>query len=184
MRRSVTCVIVIALCLSSAVFASGKTTIAVAKRTDAGTFDGTWFYTSRDIHAAIWFRQGPDGVPEFKIRYQSMSSPERFETDWSGSASYSFGGSTGTFRLVDMEIDANQVTARLDWQLIRPGQVRRETADLLIYRAGEGRQLVMLFNDYTRTVTRGERKMVLTPNLAWKFTKASKRLALWEEIPF
>ena len=52
-------------------------------RTDAGEWDGTWFYISRLEKMVLWIRTD-NGKPEAKIRYQSKISPEYFETDWNG----------------------------------------------------------------------------------------------------
>ena len=55
--------------------------VRIAERTDAGDWDGTWWYVSRDAKMALWIRT-VDGVPELRFQYASKNAPEGFVTDW------------------------------------------------------------------------------------------------------
>lgn len=153
------------------------------ERSDAGTWDGTWFYVSRDTRAALWIRT-VDGRPEVSLQYLGVSSLEGFKTDWSGHADYFHDDGRGIFDLTVLEADANTMRVHWEWTLERRS-TRRETAEITIYRTGEGRELVLAFDSSERRIVgpAGD-EQALPPRWFWAFRKASYGLALWEELPF
>jgi hypothetical protein len=42
----------------------------------------------------------------------------------------------------------------------------------------------MEFDNLERVISRGENERVFSSSPSWSFRKASKRLALWDELPF
>jgi hypothetical protein len=151
--------------------------------TTAGSFDGTWLYVNRDARFALWIRT-KDGARQVRLQYQSLASPESFETDWDGKAVYYMAGRPVTFELKLATQDAEKITGSWSWilQLDRSG--RKETADVVMYRTAYGRTFQMDFNNYAKTVTRnGVDRTVNVPN-SWSWIKVSKRELLWEELPF
>jgi hypothetical protein len=53
-----------------------------------------------------------------------------------------------------------------------------------MYRTGDGRFFVMEFDKLERVINLGEEEKVLSSSPSWTFRKASKRLVLWDELPF
>jgi hypothetical protein len=157
--------------------------IKKAEPTTAGSFDGTWLYVNRDARYAMWIRT-KDGVPQVKVQYQSLASPEAFETDWEGKALYYLAGSPVTYELKLGKSSGDQITGTWNWNLVIDGARRQETADLVVYRTATGRSLLMDFQNYQKIVTqRGTDKTYRYP-VAWTWAKISKRELLWDELPF
>jgi hypothetical protein len=160
------------------------TDIRIPERSDAGVWDGTWFYVSRDQKIALWIRT-EKGLPEIKLQFFGYAMAENFETDWKGRAEYVVKGRhPGRFELSVEERDENTISGSMEWTLEIGESVRTETGDFTIYRAGYGRSIVMRFDDYKRVVTTGKERKIWQPQQYWTFRKASKRLVLWEELPF
>jgi len=164
-------------------FANERLLVKKPDPTTAGSFDGTWMYINRDGRYALWLRT-KDGVPQAKVQYQSLASPESFETDWDGKAVYYLGGSPVTFELKLGACDPNQLLGTWTWLLQIDQSARKETADLVVNRTAYGRSLLMDFQNYTKTITREGKDQVFKPPVAWTWTKVSKRELLWDELPF
>lgn len=159
------------------------TTVARPQRTDEGRFHGTWFYTNAQTRMALWMRT-ENGRPELKLRYQSAQTLEAFETDWAAQADYDINGYPAKFAIDVRSADENVVEGHWSWTVEFPKSGREERGDFTMYRAGDGRQLVFDFADYEKNLhKRGSAGGYQGP-LVWTFTKASKRLVLWDELPF
>lgn len=159
--------------------------VQVAEPTGDGSFEGTWIYVNRDLQMALWLRQGGDGAPEAKLRYRSLAGPETFETDWTGQAEYYLSGQPATFAFVLEDGDRDRARGTWNWNIEFPSSARREDGAFTMYRGLDGRRLVLLFDRFERRVRRGEDVKTWTPERhAVTFVKASKRLVLWEELPF
>jgi hypothetical protein len=159
----------------------GKWDIVVPVRTDAGVWDGTWYFVSRDNRMVMWLRT-TDGKPELKLQYQSLASAEAFETDWTGRASYYLAGEPATFDCTLTQRDANTLQGTWNWKLEFEDSSRTENGTFTIYRAGDGRQLVMRFDELERQLRRHNEIRRYPMKTSWTFTKASKRLLLWDEV--
>jgi hypothetical protein len=151
--------------------------------TGAGSFDGTWIYVNRDARFVLWSRV-KDGVRQMRVQFQSLASPEAFETDWDGKADYYMAGSQVTFNLKLGASTPDRIDGTWSWLLEFGPLGRRETADLVIYRTGYGRKLLMDFQNYQKTITRGGQDQVMKAPMAWTWIKVSKRELLWDELPF
>lgn len=154
-----------------------------AERTDAGVWDGTWIYVYRDGRMALWLRTR-EGKPELKIQFQSTATPEAFETDWNGRADYVLAGEPAVFEMAVTEGDENTLKGTWTWKVEFRTSGRSETGRFTLYRAGDGRHMVLRFDEYEKTIRKGERGSTFKGTPAWGFRKVSKRLALWEELPF
>lgn len=159
----------------------GKEDVAIPQRTDAGTWDGTWFFVSRDFRMVLWVRT-VGGKPEVKLQYQSLSNAEVFETDWSGRSSYYLAGEPATLECLLTSRDANTMQGTWSWKLEFEDSARIENGNFTMYRAGDGRQLVMRFDKLERQVRRRDEMKKYDMRTSWTFTKASKRLVLWDEV--
>ena len=149
----------------------------------AGSFDGTWMYVNHDARYVLWART-KDGVPQVKVQYMSLASPEAFETDWDGKAEYYLAGSTVTFELKLGKSTSDRIVGTWKWVLEIETSGRRETADIVMYRTEYGRTLLLDFKNFEKTITRnGQDKTIKLP-VAWSFVKISKRELLWDELPF
>jgi hypothetical protein len=156
----------------------------VPPRDDAGSWDGTWWYTSRDHKIALWIRT-EDGVPQIKLRLFSLVAPEGFETDWTGAAEYITKIGPGTFRLTLGERDANTIHGTWDWKLEAPDSARIEHGTFSMHRTNGGRQMAFVFDELIRTMRRnGRPDDVFTSAPALTFFLGSKRQVLWDELPF
>ena len=164
--------------------ALGHAVVVVPQRTDQGSWDGTWVYANRDAKYALWLRTGPYGRPEARLKYQSISSPETFETGWDGKADYALSGKPVTFALLFQSADANVLAGTWNWDAEFGSAARLETGTFEAFRAGDGRALILRFKSYERAVRKRDtvRKNEALP--IWTFRKVSKRLALWDELPF
>ncbi len=161
----------------------GRMGLGLPEPTSKGNWEGTWMYISRDVHLALWIAEDK-GKPIVKFRYEgSLRGSESFETDWTGKARYFVENHPGTFEFTLKETGPDLIEADWDWVLDMRGSSRTETSDIEMYRAGDGRQLVMYFKDFERVVlSQGQRKVHNFPQ-AWTFRKMSRRLVLWEELP-
>ncbi len=163
----------------------GRSTVEIPPASDRGTWDGTWFYVSRDFNIGLWMRtpEGKDS-PEIKVQLMRSLAQEQFETDWNGHADYMARGAPGSFDLTVVNGNPYELTATWDWKLDFVDSGRHEKGNLSLYRTGDGRRLVMLFEDVERHVRRGPNTEVIPLIQVWTFRKASKRQLLWDELPF
>jgi len=151
--------------------------------TTAGSFDGTWMYVNRDSRYGVWIRT-KNGAPQVRVQYQSLASPEAFETDWDGKANYFMAGNPVVFELKLGECTADRIVGKWSWVLTVGNSMRREVADLVVYRSEFGRNLVMDFQNYERTITSGGKNKVMQAPQVWNWIKVSNRELLWDELPF
>ena len=161
----------------------GRTATKLPESTTAGTWDGTWYHVSRDFRVALWFRT-VEGAPQLKLQYMSLAIPEGFLTDWETDAEYVVRENPGKFDLDLERRDAGELAGSWHWVLTAPEGTRTETAKIRFYRAGDGRYLVLQFEDFERKVDRDGKVTRLAVKPVWTFEKASNRLALWDELPF
>ena len=89
----------------------GEMGVFAGDRTNAGDWTGTWIYVWRDGRMALWLRPGKDGKLEARFQFQSTSSPETFETDWSGKSTYYLSGEPATFESVNAPLVSSTRTA-------------------------------------------------------------------------
>jgi predicted small secreted protein len=163
----------------------GTESVAIMKSdpTAAGTFDGTWMYVNHDARFAMWIRT-KDGKPQVRIQFQSLASPEAFETDWDGKSVYYMAGKAITFDLKLTRTDPARLTGSWSWIAQLDNAARKETADVSIYRTGYGHTLNMDFDNYAMAITRGGVSKTMRVPTTWSWTKVSKREILWQEMPF
>ena len=162
----------------------GRMGLGLPAPSSNGTWTGTWMYISRDIRMALWMSE-EQGEPAVKFRYESsMRSTEKFETDWAGQARYFVQDHPGVFEFTIGETGPDLIQAVWDWELDMRGSSRTEKGDVEMYRAGDGRRLVMFFKNFERIIRSGGKQKVHDFPQAWTFRKMSRRLVLWEELPF
>lgn len=161
----------------------GRAARRMNEPSDRGTWDGTWVYVNRDSRVVMWIKTEND-VPQVKLRYSSTASPEGFETDWEGNAEYTMRNFPARFSLNFTQRDANRIKGRWEWRLGTERQARIEEADYTLFRTGDGRFMTLDFENFKRVVRSGDEEQVYTAYPAWTFAKASKRLVLWDELPF
>jgi hypothetical protein len=140
-------------------------------------------YVNRDMHFALWART-KNGVPQVRIKYQSLASPEAFESDWDGKATYYLAGNPVTFELKLGESTTDKITGKWLWLLTVGNSMRRESADIVMYRTLYGRTLLMDFVNYEKTITVSGKNKIMQAPVVWNWTKISNRELLWEELPF
>ena len=81
---------------------------------------------------------------------------------------------------VDQRDDAT-ISGSWLWTVGKQDVGWKETADFTMYRTGHGRQLVMRIENWQTENPGGVRRLDLQ---LWTFQKASRRQALWGELPF
>ena len=161
----------------------GRSALSLPVPTDAGDWHGTWVYVNRDVHFALWIDEKDDELI-VKLRYLgAYLTPETFETDWSGTTTYTVQNKVAEFKFLITEWDAEKIDADWFWSLDLKGSSRTETSKIKLYRAGDGRRLVMHFTEFQRLIERAGQKVIHDNEQAWTFTKVSKRHARWEELP-
>ena len=161
----------------------GRETHTVPVASNQGVWDGTWFYVNRDVRLAMWIKTEA-GTPQVKLRYNSMNTGEGFETDWSGKADYQVRDAVAKFDLGLARRDADVIEGHWEWALKAGSSLRLEEGDYRMYRAGDGRFLALVIDSLTKTLRSGGKDEVYKVPLSWTFRKASKRLVLWDELPF
>ena len=161
----------------------GKAAVMMASPVDEGSFEGTWMYVNRDSHFAMWIKT-EGGKPRMRIQYQSIVTPEAFETDWSGKSNYYLSGHPVTFEFKLREGDANKITGSWLWDLETDFSGRKETADIVLQRTGYGRTMLMAFNNFEKTMRKNGDARTFKLPVAWNWTKVSKRELLWNELPW
>jgi len=162
---------------------SGQVGVYVPERTEAGTWDGTWYYNSVTMKMALWMRTRR-GKVEVKVRYESGRGPLAFETDWTGAASYYSDAQPASFAMKLGKTGPADIEGTWDWTTRYRSTSRTETGKFSLYRARDGRTLVVKFNEYELVSIRDGKTARVTTAPVWTFLKASKREALWDEIPF
>lgn len=190
-RSSARVALVAALWILFAPFAIGQDesasrlgTLSLPQRTDAGNWYGTWGYVSRGEMVALWVREGADGLPEIKLRWQDAGSPAMFETDWSGRAEYETLTSHGRFSLALEERTPEVLRGNWTWETEGADGSRHRSSPVRAYRSGDGRATTLVFEKVTEIRRNGERERRREYPMLWGFTKLSKRLVRWEELPF
>lgn len=163
---------------------AGPAKLAVLERNDAGDFWGTWIYGSRSARIALWVREDADGLPELRMQYQSIGLPETFATDWTGAADYYVSGQPATMRIRMTDRDPNLIRGTWEWNLQLSDYGRAEKGKFRLYRGLDGRKMALVFDEFERVERRGQRVQTFDQPWAMGFTKASKRLVLWDELPF
>ncbi|HKQ62625.1 MAG TPA: hypothetical protein VJS92_15150 [Candidatus Polarisedimenticolaceae bacterium] len=158
-------------------------TLSLPPRTDAGKWDGTWFASNRDIRLVLWFKT-EGGAPRVQLQFFDVNSTEAFLTDWSGEASYEYKTAPGKFALHVTEADANTLRGTWSREVQFKEATRTEQARFEMYRAADGRVMVLRLDEYKKVVKRGEHEQVLTMPQGWSLRKASNRLVLWDELGF
>lgn len=162
----------------------GRTAVTAPERTDAGEWDGTWYYVTRARKMALWIRT-EDGTPRMKMRLQGQSGGlESFTTDWDSQAEYHAAGRAGSFSLEFDQRDENTMTGSWTWNVDAKNASRDETADFTIYRAGWGRQLIWKIENFRQEFSGDAEPRGDVEEMVWLFRKASRREALWSELPF
>jgi hypothetical protein len=162
----------------------GRTAVTAPERTDAGEWDGTWFYVTRARKMAVWIRT-EDGKPRMKLRLLGQSGGlESFTTDWDGQVEYQSAGRQGAFSVTFDQRDENTITGSWAWSVKAKDASRDETADFTIYRAGWGRQMIWKIENLQHEYTGDIKPRGDVQEMVWLFRKASRREALWSELPF
>lgn len=162
----------------------GRAAVYMGTPTEMGDWNGTWFYQNRDFRMALWLRTDGSGKPELRFQYQSIASPEAFETDWTGSSRYFLAGQPVTFAIKITDGDADAFKGSWTWDVEFEDSSRTEAGHFIVRRVSTGRSLVVFFEDFERTLRRRDSVTKTTTPPAWAFAKASKRLILWDEIPW
>jgi len=153
------------------------------EETDAGSFDGTWMYVNRDVRFGMWIKT-TNGAPQVRLQFQSLANPEAFESDWDGKALYYMAGNPVTFELKLGECTANRIVGKWSWVLTSGTAMRKETADIVLYRTGYGRSMMMDYQNYEKTITASVKNKIFRAPVVWNWIKISKRELLWDEFPF
>jgi hypothetical protein len=162
---------------------TGQVGVYVPERTEAGSWDGTWYYQSALVKMVLWMRTRR-GKVEAKLRYEGVRGPLTFETDWTGASSYYTDASPSSFAMKFGKTAPADIEGSWDWTTRYRSTSRSETGKFDLYRARDGRTLVVKFGEYELvTIREGKTARVTTPPV-WTFLKASKREVLWDEIPF
>ncbi len=165
----------------------GRTEVALPERSDAGNWQGTWYYSSRVQRMAMWMQDWEEGKPRLMLRMHAAQGieGESFTTDWNGVAEYDYRGGHGSFRLEFEQADANTIAGRWVWETGRPSGGSRETAQFTIYRTGIGRDLVWHVRDLkSEAWGNGRPRPAAGAEMVWSFRKASRRHAMWSELAF
>ncbi len=186
-RRTLAWIFILALLSVGTAIATGRrplgqSAFSTAPRTDAGDWYGTWVYKSRHQRIVVWIREDSSGKPEYRLQYQSMGSAETFTTDWTGRADYTVTGTDALFHLKAGKRDENSITGTLEWDLQFENSGRHKAGEFVMYRAGDGRLMVMHLFNHTVTIKREGKEASDQSDAAWNFSKVSRRQVLWEEI--
>jgi hypothetical protein len=82
------------------------------------------------------------------------------------------------------ECTPDRITGKWSWVLTVGNSLRRETADIVMYRTWYGRTFLMDFVNYEKTITEHGKNKIMQAPVVWNWAKISNRELLWEELPF
>lgn len=156
----------------------------IPELTTEGTFTGTWVYASRDRNIGLWIRLDDDGLPEYRFQVHAVGGKEAFTTDWSGRAEYALAGAPGKFEAIARERDPDRIRGTWEWRVEGSDALRVERGTFDLYRTEDGRQLSLVYPEFERAYREGDREKSWSQPHSIGFVKVSKRLVLWEELPF
>jgi len=149
--------------------------------TDDGDWHGTWTYVNRNEQMMLWIdAQGE--TPRVRVQYFSLATPEAFQTDWNGSATYELGKEPATFHMNLTQADANRIHGTWLWDVQFSSAGRTERGVFTLYRVGDGRQLAIDFSEYEKVQRRAGKVSRYSGPASWYFKKVSKRHVLWQEV--
>jgi hypothetical protein len=153
--------------------------------TERGNWNGSWYLFNRDERIALFVRS-ENGAPQIRLRYQHRSRPDAFETDWEGSGAYFVSGQPATFELKIAEHSDTLIRGTLSWNFpLLAGSRETRSGEFKLYRTENGRKMLMDFDVMHFDLVRPESGTQSRSSFwRWVFLKASKRVALWEELPF
>ena len=162
----------------------GRPGVFIPEATNAGNWEGTWYFNSVDSKMALWMRTRRSKT-EMKLRYDSGLAPVSFETDWSGNATYYAFEKPATFRCKLTKLTPERIEGSWSWDYQFQSMGRSEKGTFTLFRAMDGRILVFKFDTYELTETKNGATGRSNTLPAWTFAKASKFPdALWDELPF
>jgi hypothetical protein len=152
--------------------------------TEAGDWNGSWIYNSRNIQIALYMRGRADR-PEVKVAYRNLDTAQQFESDWNGQAFYSVAGDPASFALRLTRRDRSRLQGTWNHEYPWRGVRRAEHASVTMFRTEDGRSLVMVLDDRVRARSgpEGETRQQIERGV-WTMRKASRRVVRWEELPF
>jgi hypothetical protein len=149
--------------------------------TEEGNWHGTWTYLNRNEQVMLWIDTHGE-KPRVKLQYFSLVTPESFQTDWDGMATYELAGEPATFHMEITNGDANRLEGTWLWDVQFSGAGRSERGVFTLYRVGDGRQATIRFSDYEKVLRKGEKVSRYSGAASWNFKQVSKRHAPWQEV--
>ena len=154
--------------------------------TSEGNWHGTWQFTSRAERLAFFMRQPDAGPVELRVRFAGTRPYQRFETDWTGSTTYSVAGRPASFELSISERTDDRIRGTITWEIPASGDVReRRTGHFVLFREFDGRRMQLRVDNFeTKRFTPEEVLDTRVTRLEWNFLKRSKRIVLWDELPY
>jgi hypothetical protein len=178
-----------------AALALAQTRVVPPDETAAGGFEGTWYRIDPDNHQAVQFRRGPNGKGwEVRFYWQTTMDQFQIDTNWRTRTEFAFKGYPGA-RVLDVDQKKSTPSRILiHYHRDQDGADKShltEEGDVLVYRAGEGRNLVWRQEPLRTKVKISEPIAPYEEDGAnteqqrlWIFMKASRRLIPWDEIPW
>src|SRR5262245_41852039 len=103
--------------------------------TTEGEWHGTWTYINRNEQVMLWI-DGHGERPKVKVQYFSLVTPEAFQTDWDGIATYELAGEPATFHMEVTSGDANRIDGTWLWDVQFSAAGRSERGSFTLYRVG------------------------------------------------
>lgn len=161
----------------------GQQGVFVPVRSDEGVWDGTWYYNSIECKIVIWLRTRR-GKVEARARYQGLNRPIGFESDWKGTSAYYNAEQPSLFELKFSRTTPTDLDGTWKWDTRLANSSRNEAGTFTMFRALDGRTLVVEFKEYELVMISRDKTARITQAPTWTFIKASKREALWDELPF
>ncbi len=170
------------------------TQLAPPPETAAGKFEGTWYRVDPENKQALQLRRSADGRG-WDLRFYWRTGDEfEIDTNWETHHRFTYKGFPGVLDMVvDRKLSTDKRLAvhyRRDQDGANQSHMTEE-GDLFIYRVADGRTLVWLQDPLKIDVKvaepiapyeedgakRAEQRM-------WRFSKVTRRLILWDEIPW
>ena len=161
--------------------------------TTRGSFEGTWFRVEPGVKQVVQLRRAAGGKTwEFRF-YWNTTEGFSFDTNWQPRTEVSFRGFGAVFEtelLQDRSTD-NELKLRFVRRQEAPRKsILREKGEARLYRMGDGRSLVW-FQPLVQETVIGEPigayeegPQRSTGERLWIFSKASRRLLQWDEMPW
>jgi len=180
-------ILTLALSLATQALAQKATrgALSLPEPTTRGSFEGSWYYVDPGYQIALFVWRDKAGALRTRYQLRSKQGAE-FRTDDGGFAKYVDRGQPAEVLFTGGLGDGDRIRGRHERTLQSPGGTYRESGDFEVYRAEEGKKLVLLYPEWKIELTDPDGRVTTTTKTDVNriFRKASDIVVEFDEIPW